>query len=58
MTNIPRRWCSWSARRAGTNVGSLAFTLWDASVPILPFVSQLLLAVFLAIGGYRRYLRR
>ena len=42
----------------GDDVGSLAFTLWDASVPILPFVSQLLLAAFLALGGYRRHLRR
>ena len=42
----------------GDDVGSLAFTLWDASVPILPFISQLLLAAFLAIGGYRRHLRR
>ena len=42
----------------GDDVGSLAFTLWDASVPMLPFVSQLLLAAFLAVGGYRRHLRR
>ena len=42
----------------GDDVGSLAFTLWDASVPMLPLVSQLLLAAFLAIGSYRRHLRR
>ena len=32
--------------------------IWDAAVPALPVIAQLLLAVFLAIGGYRRYLRR
>ena len=42
----------------GDDVGSLAFTLWDASVPMLPWVGQFWLAVVLAIGGYRRYLRR
>ena len=34
------------------------FTIWDAAVPALPVIAQLLLAAFLAIGGYRRYLRR
>ena len=38
----------------GDEVGSLAFTLWDASVPALPLAALLLLAVFLAIGAYRR----
>ena len=42
----------------GDDVGSLAFTLWDASVPMLPFAAQLLLATFLAVGGYRRFRRR
>ena len=37
---------------------SLTFYLWDAAVPALPVIAQLLLAAFLAIGGYRRYLRR
>ena len=37
---------------------SLEFNLWDAAVPALPVIAQLLLAAFLAIGGYRRYLRR
>ena len=36
----------------------LEFILWDASVPVLPLAGQLLLAAFLAIGGYRRYRRR
>ena len=36
----------------------LAFYLWDAAVPALPIIAQLLLAAFLAAGGYRRYLRR
>ena len=37
---------------------SLSFNIWDAAVPALPVIAQLLLAAFLAIGGYRRYLRR
>ena len=42
----------------GDDVGSLAFTLWDASVPMLPLAAQLVLAALLAIGGHRRHLRR
>ena len=41
----------------GDDVGSLAFTLWDASVPMLPLVAQLLLAALLALGGWRRFRR-
>ena len=41
-----------------TQSNSLEFNLWDAAVPALPVIAQLLLAAFLAIGGYRRYLRR
>ena len=37
---------------------TVMFYLWDAAVPALPIIAQLLLAAFLAIGGYRRYLRR
>ena len=37
---------------------SVSFHLWDAAVPALPIIAQLLLAAFLAVGGYRRYLRR
>ena len=36
----------------------LHFTIWDAAVPALPVIAQLLLAAFLAVGGYRRYGRR
>ena len=42
----------------GDEVGTLELTLWDASVPMLPLVPQLLLAVVLAVGGYRRFRRR
>ena len=37
---------------------SVSFYLWDAAVPALPVIAQLLLAAFLAVGGYRRYYRR
>ena len=37
---------------------AVMFYLWDAAVPALPIIAQLLLAAFLALGGYRRYLRR
>ena len=37
---------------------SVSFYLWDAAVPALPVIAQLLLAAFLALGGYRRYRRR
>ena len=42
----------------GDEVGSLAFTIWDASAPVLPLVGLLVLAAGLAVGGYRRGLRR
>ena len=42
----------------GMQTNSVSFYLWDAAVPALPVIAQLLLAAFLAVGGYRRYLRR
>ena len=36
----------------GDDVWTLEFTLWDASVPMLPLVSQFLLTALLAVGGY------
>ena len=42
----------------GMETNSLSFYTWDMAVPALPLIAQLLLAAFLAIGGYRRYLRR
>ncbi len=43
----------------GLEIGNLGpYNLWDAAVPALPVIAQLLLAAFLAVGGYRRYLRR
>ena len=42
----------------GMQTNSVSFYLWDAAVPALPVIAQLLLAAFLALGGYRRYLRR
>ena len=41
-----------------TQSNSVSFYIWDMAVPALPIIAQLLLAFFLAIGGYRRYLRR
>ena len=43
---------------AGEVTGEVKFNLWDAAVPALPIIAQLLLAAFLAFGGYRRYRRR
>ncbi len=37
---------------------SVSAYLWDMAVPALPVIAQLLLAAFLAVGGYRRYRRR
>ena len=38
--------------------GHAKFYLWDAAVPALPIIAQLLLAGLLGIAGYRRYRRR
>ena len=43
---------------AGEVTGEVKLYLWDAAVPALPLIAQLLLGAFLAIGGYRRYRRR
>ncbi len=37
---------------------SVSFYIWDAAVPALPVIGQLLLAALMAVGGYRRYRRR
>ena len=37
---------------------SVTFYIWDAAVPALPIIAQLLLAGLLGVGGYRRYRRR
>ena len=47
-----------AADNAGEVTGHVKFYLWDAAVPALPVIAQLLLAAFLAVGGYRRYRRR
>ncbi len=47
-----------TAGNAGEVMGEVRLRLWDAAVPALPVIAQLLLVVFLAIGGYRRYRRR
>ena len=39
-------------------MGTAKLYIWDAAVPALPIIAQLLLAAFLAAGGYRRYRRR
>ena len=38
--------------------GHAKLYIWDAAVPALPIIAQLLLAALLGLGGYRRYLRR
>ena len=47
-----------AADNAGEVTGEVKLYLWDATVPALPIIAQLLLGLFLAIGGCRRYLRR
>ena len=37
---------------------ALTFTIWDQAVPTLPLIGQLLLALFLMLGGARLYRRR
>ena len=60
MDNMPEELVLYgmAADNAGEVMGEVKFYIWDAAVPALPIIAQLLLAVFLAIGGYRRYLRR
>ena len=43
---------------AGEVTGEVRLYIWDVAVPALPIIAQLLLAAFLAVGGYRRYRRR
>ena len=47
-----------AADNAGEVMGEVKLYLWDAAVPALPVIAQLLLAAVLGLGGYRRYLRR
>ena len=42
----------------GESTNSLTFTIWDQAVPALPLFGQLLLALFLMLGGARLYRRR
>ena len=42
----------------GEETNSLTFTIWDQAVPALPLFGQLLLALFLMLGGARLYRRR
>ena len=47
------------ADNAGEITGDgVKFYIWDAAVPALPVIAQLLLAALMAVGGYRRYRRR
>ena len=47
-----------AAGNAGAVTGEVRLRLWDAAVPVLPIIAQLLLAGLLAVGGFRRYRRR
>ena len=42
----------------GEQTNALTFTIWDTAVPALPLFGQLLLALFLMLGGARLYRRR
>ena len=60
MNNMPEELVLYGMTEgmAGEVMGEVKFYIWDAAVPALPIIAQLLLAAFLAIGGYRRYRRR
>ena len=60
MDNMPEELVLYgmAADNAGEVMGEVKFYIWDAAVPALPIIAQLLLAAFLAFGGYRRYRRR
>ena len=60
MNNMPEELVLYGMTEgmAGEVMGEVKFYLWDAAVPALPLIAQLLLAAFLALGGYRRYRRR
>ena len=47
-----------AADNAAEVQGEVTLHLWDAAVPALPVIAQLLLAALLAVGGWRRYRRR
>ena len=47
-----------AAGNAGEVTGEVRLRLWDAAVPALPIIAQLLLAGLLAVGGIRRYRQR
>ena len=42
----------------GEQTNALTFTIWDQAVPALPLFGQMLLALFLMLGGARLYRRR
>ena len=42
----------------GMRTNALTFNIWDAAVPALPVIAQLLLAALLAVGAGRRLRRR
>ncbi len=46
-----------AADNAGEVTGQVTLHLWDAAVPALPVIAQLLLAAFLLWVGGRRYRR-
>ena len=47
-----------AADNAGEVQGEVTLYIWDAAVPTLPIIAQLLLGGLLAVGGFRRYRRR
>ena len=49
---------AWPLTMRARSRATVTLYLWDVAVPALPLIAQLLLGLFLAIGGYRRYLRR
>ena len=58
MNNMPEELVLYGMAGDMQVEGDVHLHIWDAAVPALPIIAQLLLAALLGLGGYRRYLRR
>jgi len=58
MNNMPEELVLYGMAGDMQVEGDVHLHIWDAAVPALPIIAQLLLAALLGLGGYRRYRRR